>query len=39
MKKLIEQLKSNNQDYELYPTTKEMIETICKYNWKQIGSL
>ena len=31
-KALLEDLNNKNEDYELYPTTKEMIETICKYH-------
>lgn len=38
---LIEELKQNNQDFEFYPTTKEMIRTIYEKsnggNWLDIG--
>lgn len=38
---LINELKENNQDFEFYPTTKEMIRTIYKHsnggNWLDIG--
>lgn len=38
---LINELKENDQDFEFYPTTKEMIRTIYKHsnggNWLDIG--
>ena len=40
--KLIQELKENNQDFEFYPTTKEMIEAVYKYSdggeWLDIGA-
>lgn len=39
---LINELKENNQDFEFYPTTKEMIEAVYKYSdggeWLDIGA-
>ncbi len=39
---LINELKENDQDFEFYPTTKEMIEAIYKYSdggeWLDIGA-
>lgn len=40
---LVKELKENNQDFEFYPTTKEMIEAIYKYapnhgEWLDIGA-
>ena len=39
---LIKELKENGQDFELYPTTKEMIETIYRVanngNWLDVGA-
>ena len=37
MNKLIENLKSNNQDFEFYPTTQKMIDAICKYHKNMKG--
>lgn len=42
LKLLVEELKENNEDYELYPTTKEMIRVIyndCESNkeWLDVG--
>ena len=38
---LIQELKENNQDFEFYPTTKEMIKTIYRAasgeDWLDIG--
>lgn len=38
MRKLIENLKSSNEDFELYPSTKEMIEQICDFHKKNNGN-
>lgn len=38
-KELIEQLKENNQDYELYPTNKRMIRTIFEHMDKDYVSV
>lgn len=39
---LINELKENDQDFEFYPTTKEMIEAVYKYSdggeWLDIGA-
>lgn len=42
LNKLIEELKENNQDFEFYPTSKEMIKTIYDHadsgDWLDIGA-